>query len=91
MLVLSSLATLIAISRAGIVLIWTPSDRPQPVLRLTEAVPVALLLLTCLSLMIFAGPVMRYMERTGASLQDREAYIRAVLPAARPLAEVLPR
>lgn len=91
LLVLSSLATLIAISRAGIVLIWTPSDRPQPVLRLTEAVPVALLLLTCLSLMIFAGPVMRYMERTGASLQDREAYIRAVLPAARPLAEVLPR
>ncbi len=79
LLILSGLATLIATSRAGIDLIWTPSDRPQPVLRMWEAVPVALLLLVCAALMIFAGPVMRYMERTGASLQDRHGYIGAVL------------
>jgi multicomponent K+:H+ antiporter subunit D len=82
LLILSGLATLIATSRAGIDLIWTPSDRPQPILRLGEAIPVSLLLLICLGLMIFAGPVMRYMERTGSSLENREGYIHAVLPLA---------
>ncbi|HEY0959944.1 MAG TPA: monovalent cation/H+ antiporter subunit D [Novosphingobium sp.] len=81
LLIISGLATIVATSRAGIDLIWTPSDRPQPVLRLWEAIPVGLLLLICLGLMIFAGPVMRYMERTGRSLQDRDGYIHAVLPA----------
>lgn len=81
LLIISGLATLVATSRAGIDLIWTPSDRPQPVLRLWEAIPVGLLLLICLGLMIFAGPAMRYMERTGRSLQDRDEYIHAVLPA----------
>ena len=75
----SGLATIIAASRAGIDLIWTPSDKPQPVLRLTEAVPVGILLATCLALMVFAGPAMRYMERTGQSLEDRQGYIEAVL------------
>jgi multicomponent K+:H+ antiporter subunit D len=81
LLIISGLATIVATSRAGIDLIWTPSDRPQPVLRLWEAIPVGLLLLICLGLMIFAGPAMRYMERTGRSLQDRDGYIHAVLPA----------
>ncbi len=79
LIVVSGLATLVATTRAGIDLIWTPSDRPQPVLRVAEAVPVGLLLAICLSLMIFAGPVMRYMERTGRSLDDRQGYVEAVL------------
>lgn len=81
LLIVSGLATLVATSRAGIDLIWVPTDRPQPTLRLLEAVPVGLLLLICLGLMVFAGPTMRYMERTGESLQDREGYINAVLAA----------
>jgi multicomponent K+:H+ antiporter subunit D len=83
LLIASGLATLIATSRAGIDLLWTPSDKPLPMLRLAEAVPVGALLLVCLGLMVFAGPVMRYMERTGASLQDRGTYVRAVLTAER--------
>jgi len=83
LLIASGLATLIATSRAGIDLLWTPSGKPLPMLRLAEAVPVGVLLLVCLGLMIFAGPAMRYMERTGASLQDRETYVRAVLTAER--------
>jgi multicomponent K+:H+ antiporter subunit D len=31
--------------------------------------------------MVFAGPTMRYMERTGQSLGDRQGYIRSVLGA----------
>jgi len=38
-------------------------------------------LLVCLGLMVFAGPTMRYMERTGISLQDRQGYVNAVLGA----------
>ncbi|RYG86993.1 MAG: cation:proton antiporter, partial [Alphaproteobacteria bacterium] len=82
LIIISGLATLIATSRAGIDLIWTP-DKPQPALRLTEAAPVGMLLAICLALMIFAGPVMRYMERTGASLEDRDSYIRSVMEATR--------
>jgi multicomponent K+:H+ antiporter subunit D len=79
LIILSGLATLIATTRAGIELIWTPSDKPQPALRVSEALPVALLLGICLGLMVFAGPAMRYMERTGHSLADRQGYIDAVL------------
>lgn len=81
LLIISGLATLIATTRAGIDLLWTPSDKPLVPLKLTEAVPVGILLATCLGLMIFAGPTMRYMERTGQSLQDRQGYIRSVLNA----------
>jgi len=83
LLIVSGLATLIATTRAGIDLLWTPSDRPHPALRIGEAVPVGLLLLVCLGLMVFAGPAMWYMERTGQSLQDRQGYIGAVLGAER--------
>ena len=83
LLIGSGLAVLVATTRAGIDLIWAPSDKPQPVLRLAEVVPVAILLVGCLGLMIFAGPTMRYMERTGQSLGDREGYVGAVLSAQR--------
>jgi len=81
LIVVSGMATLIATTRAGIDLIWTPSDKPQPVLRMAEALPVGILLAVCLGLMVFAGPTMRYMERAGQSLTDRQGYIRSVLSA----------
>ena len=80
LLILSGLASLIATTRAGIDKLWTPAQS-QPPLRISEAMPVGLLLGTCLALVVFAGPVMRYMERTGVSLADRQGYIRAVLDA----------
>ncbi|WP_106640639.1 monovalent cation/H+ antiporter subunit D [Allosphingosinicella vermicomposti] len=67
LILLSGLATIIATSRAGVDLIWTP-DRPSRDLRLVEAVPVGMLLALCLGLMIFAGPIMRYMEQTADAL-----------------------
>ncbi len=82
-LIVSGMATLVATTRAGIDMIWTPSERPPPPLRPAEAFPIGLLLLVALNLMIFAGPAMRYMERTGQALQDRQGYINAVLGAER--------
>ncbi len=83
LLIVSGLATLIAATRAGIDLIWTPSDKPLPALRIAEALPVGFLLAVCLGLMVFAGPVMRYMERTGNSLVDRQGYVESVLGSSR--------
>ena len=80
LLVLSGLATLIATTRAGIDLIWSP-DIPEPPLRAREASSIGLLLGLCLMLTLFAGPVMQFMESTSASLVDRQGYIRAVLEA----------
>jgi len=90
LLIGSGLAILIATTRAGIDLLWEPSDKPQPPLRLAEAVPVGVLLAVCLGLMIFASPVMRYMERTSLSLQDRQGYINAVLGAQGDVGEPTP-
>jgi multicomponent K+:H+ antiporter subunit D len=33
--------------------------------------------------MVFAGPVMNYMERAGRSLEDRQGYIQSVTGATR--------
>jgi multicomponent K+:H+ antiporter subunit D len=81
LIVASGLATLVATTRAGIDLIWTPSDKPQPILRLSELLPIGMLLALCLALTIFAAPAMRYMERTSQSLDDRHGYVEAVLGA----------
>ena len=91
LMIVSGLATLVATTRAGIDLLWTPSDKPQPVLRIAEAVPVGALLALCLGLVVFAGPAMRYMDRTGFSLDDRQAYVEAVLGATRVGAEAAGR
>ena len=90
LLIGSGLAILIATTRAGIDLLWEPSDKPQPPLLIAEAVPVGALLAVCLGLMVFASPVMRYMERTSLSLQDRQGYINAVLGAQRDARDAAP-
>ena len=81
LLIGSGMAMLISSSRAGIDLIWDSEPGSQPSLRISEALPVGMLLAVCLGLMVFAGPVMRYMERTSQSLADRHGYIEAVLGA----------
>ncbi|MDQ0839993.1 monovalent cation/H+ antiporter subunit D [Sphingomonas faeni] len=83
LIILSGVATLIAMTRAGIDLLWTPGEGAQPDLRLIEAAPVGMLLALCLGLMIFAGPVLTYMEQTARALHDRGAYRSAVTSAPR--------
>ncbi|TPE63941.1 monovalent cation/H+ antiporter subunit D [Sandaracinobacter neustonicus] len=73
-------AALIATMRAGIDMIWTPEDVKTPALDIVEAVPIAILLTICLSLMLWAGPVMSFMEATVSNLDDRAVYSGAVLP-----------
>lgn len=79
LLILSGLAALISLSRAGIRVFWAPADRTVPRLRFIEAGPVALLLLVCAVLTVAAGPTMRYLEATAASLHAPQGYSDAVL------------
>src|SRR5690606_235746 len=75
----SGLATVIPTSRIAIRLFWTSAARRVPRLRLLEAAPVALLLLAMFAATAAAPVVMEFLDATAASLQDPQAYVRAVL------------
>ncbi|HWK01659.1 MAG TPA: monovalent cation/H+ antiporter subunit D [Xanthobacteraceae bacterium] len=77
-LILSGLAALIAMTRAGIRVFWV-SEREAPRVRLIEMAPVAVLLLLCVLQTVQAGPVMRFMQATAQSLHAPHDYMRGVL------------
>ncbi len=79
LLILSGMASLIAMTRAGIRALWASPDRAVPQVRPIEMAPVALLLLLCGVLTVEAGPAMRFVQSTAQSLHGRHDYIRAVL------------
>ncbi|MPT48403.1 MAG: monovalent cation/H+ antiporter subunit D [Sphingobium sp.] len=83
LIIISGLATLVAMTRAGIDLLWTPAEDAPAHLSVIEVVPIGLLLGVCLTLMTMAGPVMAYMEDTAASLQTSARYMNAVVNAPR--------
>jgi multicomponent K+:H+ antiporter subunit D len=83
LIIISGLAVLVTMTRAGIDLLWTPAERPASHLDITEALPIAFLLGLCLALVVQAGPVMRYMEDTAQALAMPHVYSDAVLSAPR--------
>jgi multicomponent K+:H+ antiporter subunit D len=80
-LLLSGLASLIALSRVGMRLFWSAAARVTPRLRVLEAAPVAALMLLCLALAVAAGPVAGYLDATARSLHQPDTYVRTVLGA----------
>jgi multicomponent K+:H+ antiporter subunit D len=80
-LILSGLAALIAMTRAGIRAFWAAPDRTVPRVRLIEIAPVAALLLLCAIQTVEAGSIMRFMQATAQSLHAPQDYIRGVLGA----------
>lgn len=81
LLILSGLAALIALVRAGMRIFWVPVTALLSRVLLIEIVPIAALLSVALILTVQAGSVMRFMEATAASLHKPESYIEAVLEA----------
>ncbi|MFD2644939.1 monovalent cation/H+ antiporter subunit D [Pseudomonas japonica] len=79
LLILSGLASLIALVRLGVQRFWKPQERPSPLLRMYECVPIVALLGLCVVLSLWAEPLMRYAQDTAASLDDPASYIEAVL------------
>ncbi|GAA4255271.1 monovalent cation/H+ antiporter subunit D [Azospirillum formosense] len=83
-LILSGLATVVAMSRTGIDVFWASPAGELPRVRLVELGPVMMLLALCVALTVQAGPVMRYMEDTARSLHGPQRYIQGVMAPAAP-------
>jgi len=79
LLILSGLASLVAFSRLGIQRFWTPAERPSPVLRRLECVPIFLLLGLSIALTFKAEPLLRYTQAAATALNNPEQYVMAVL------------
>jgi multicomponent K+:H+ antiporter subunit D len=77
-ILISGLATVVAVTRAGMRSFWTYTERELPVIRGVELGAVALLLVLCVALTVKAGPVMRFMEATAHGLELGRPYIGAV-------------
>ncbi|NYT61839.1 monovalent cation/H+ antiporter subunit D [Alcaligenaceae bacterium] len=76
---ISGLAGIIALGRTGIRLFWSTEDAVTPRLRVSEAGPVGVLILACVALAFWAGPVMSFVEDTAKYLDKPSTYINAVL------------
>jgi len=82
LLLLSSFATLIAMSRAGLNRFWAPLEARVPRVRIIEMMPVALLLAACAGLTVAAGPALDYAAAAARALTAPQAYVEGVLPPA---------
>ena len=82
-LILSGLAALIAMSRAGIRAFWAPVDAVVPRVLLVEIAPVVVLLALTVLMTVQAGPIMRFMEATADGLHRPQAYIEGVMESPR--------
>jgi multicomponent K+:H+ antiporter subunit D len=79
LLILSGLATLIAMARTGVRIFWGTEDRNVPCVRVIEMAPVILLLALCIALTVRAGPAMHYLESAAQSVHAPEFYVEDVL------------
>ena len=84
LLIFSGLASLIAFSRLGTQRFWTPYERPSPILRRNECLPIIILLGLCVALTFKAEPLLRYTQDTAAALHESKQYVQSVL-ATRPV------
>ena len=82
LVILSGIAALISMTRAGIRTFWSSLEGTVPRVLVIEIVPVMGLLALTLALTIWAGPVMQYMEATIRTLSDPRIYVDAVHNAA---------
>jgi multicomponent K+:H+ antiporter subunit D len=79
LLVLSGLAAIIALGRAGVRMFWASQERSIPRVRVIEIVPVAALLALCIGLTVAAGPAMSYLQDAAHALHAPRPYIEEVL------------
>jgi len=86
LLIVSGLLATTALLRVGVRHFWAPQNRPPPRLRVTECVPIALLLSGCLLLVVRGETALTYTRATADALHQPQLYIDAVFRA-RPVAE----
>lgn len=79
LLIVSGLATTIALVRTGINTFWVTFDGEVPRVRAVEMAPVLMLLGLALLLTVVAGPAMTYMSATAQYLHQPGDYVTGVL------------
>ncbi len=80
LLIVSGLASTIALSRSGIRYFWAyPEDRPPPRVRMVEGLPIGFMIAICVVLTMRADPVVRYLQETAYGLYAPADYISSVL------------
>jgi multicomponent K+:H+ antiporter subunit D len=72
-------AGLVALTRVGVRLFWSVTGRQTPRLWISEAAPVAFLILICIAMTVAAGPAMTYLDSAADALETPDVYIRNVL------------
>jgi multicomponent K+:H+ antiporter subunit D len=83
LLLISGLAGIVAMARAGIRTFWLPLDNTIPRVRIIEMAPIVVLLALCIVLTVQAGPVMHFMRDTAQSLHVPQDYVRSVISTPR--------
>lgn len=78
LVILSGVAALISMTRAGIRTFWGSIEGAVPRVLVVELVPVMLLLSLTLGLTVKAGPAMTYMDTTIRTLSNPSVYVDAV-------------
>ena len=78
LVIMSGFAALVALSRTGIRMFWTPRDRPAAQLKVLECLPIGLLLTLCLLISFRAEPLARYLQAAASDLKDPHGYVQAV-------------
>ncbi|MCF1480913.1 MULTISPECIES: monovalent cation/H+ antiporter subunit D [Rhizobium/Agrobacterium group] len=81
LVILSGIAALISMTRAGIRTFWSSIEGTVPRVLVIEIVPVMFLLALTLALTVQAGPAMHYMDTTIRALSNPANYIDAVRKA----------
>ena len=80
LLIVSGLASTIALSRSGVRYFWSyPEDRPPPRVRVVEGLPIGFMIAICIVLTMRAEPVVRYLQATAHGLYAPADYISSVL------------
>ncbi|MDQ2634746.1 MAG: monovalent cation/H+ antiporter subunit D [Pseudomonadota bacterium] len=79
LVILSGLATLVAMTRTGIRTFWAPLEVIVPRVLVVEVAPVILLIGLCLALTVQGGPMIRYTEAAARALHGPSSYIGTVL------------
>jgi len=78
LLVVSSLAALVGLTRAGVHMLWAPVDRPAPRVSVVEWLPIASLCGMGVLLALYAGHVMTITTGIAQSLYAPSGYIQAL-------------
>jgi len=92
LIIAAGFVTIISMMRTGVRTFWASGAVP-PRLQLSEAIPVSALLLVTVVLTVQAGPIMDFLERASAGLQQPTHYLERVLeesPVTRVVAEDTP-